>query len=99
LRARPSANACWAVYIEALTQGGRPQLGLAIPKKLAKRAVDRNKLKRLSRELARKRIFGSNSDCVIKLRQSVGKKTQGRLRKQEQTTLRAKLMELANAAG
>jgi hypothetical protein len=49
--------------------------------------------------LARKRIFGSNSDCVIKLRQSVGKKTQGRLRKQEQTTLRAKLMELANAAG
>ena len=86
------------MYLEASPRQCRPELGLAIAKKLAKRAVDRNKLKRQSRELIRATSFDIQTDCVIKLRKSVGKNTRGRLRKEEQPTLRAKLMELANAA-
>lgn len=86
------------MYLEASINQQQPELGLAIAKKLAKRAVDRNKLKRLSRELIKSPAFGSKSDCVIKLRKAIGKHTHGKLRKNEQNTLRERLMELANAA-
>lgn len=86
------------MYLEASTNQQQPELGLAIAKKLARRAVDRNKLKRLSRELIKSAAFGSKSDCVVKLRKAVGKNTHGKLRKHEQNTLRERLMELAHAA-
>jgi len=95
---RPATNGCWAVYLEACSNQQRPELGLAIAKRLAKRAVDRNKLKRLSRELIKSTAFGTKTDCVIKLRKAIGQNTHGKLRKHEQNTLRARLMELANAA-
>jgi len=86
------------LYLEASINQQQPELGLAIAKKLAKRAVDRNKLKRLSRELIKSPAFGSKRDCVVKLRQAIGKNTQGKLRKHEQNMLRERLMELAHAA-
>ena len=98
LKTRPATNGCWALYSGASVNQQRPELGLAIAKRLAKRAVDRNKLKRLSRELIKSPAFGSKSDCVIKLRKAIGKNTHGKLRKHEQNTLRERLMELANAA-
>lgn len=62
------------------------RLGLAIPKKMAKRAVDRNRIKRIIRENFRQQIENPNEnrDLVVKLRIAIGKKTKGRLRKAEQ---------------
>lgn len=92
---RPRANAAWAMYCEAPPHAMQANLGLAIAKKLAKRAVDRNALKRMSREWARSEVgLGRANDCVIKLRHKVGTKTHGRLREQERILLRAKLVEL-----
>jgi ribonuclease P protein component len=98
LKTRPATNGCWALYLGVAVNQQNPELGLAISKRLAKRAVDRNKLKRLSRELIKSPAFGSKGDCVIKLRKAIGKNTHGKLRKHEQNTLRERLMELANAA-
>ncbi len=94
LKKSPNANSNWAIYCDKPLGNERPDLGLAIPKRLVKRAVDRNKIKRMARELAVRGMFGA-TDCVIKLRQAVGKKTGARLREGERILLRTKLKELA----
>ncbi len=94
LKKTPRANSGWAIYLDEALGTKKPDLGLAVPKRLVKRAVDRNKIKRMAREIAGVGAFAS-ADCVIKLRQAVGKKTHARLRENERVLLRAKLMELA----
>ena len=39
------------MYVAPTQEGRQPDLGVAVAKKLAKRAVDRNRLKRMIREL------------------------------------------------
>jgi len=39
------------MYLASSQEGKQPDLGVAVAKKLAKRAVDRNRLKRMIREL------------------------------------------------
>ena len=71
-------------------------LGIAVAKKLAKRAVDRNKLKRFIRECTRQphcAILEAH-DIVIRLKKPIGQTTRGRLRSQEFGTLKQQLVEL-----
>ena len=73
----------------------KPDLGIAVAKKLVRRAVDRNRLKRMIRELVWSAQAASlNEDVVVKLKKPIGKQTKGRLRKQEQDFLRAQMTEL-----
>ncbi|WP_293596949.1 ribonuclease P protein component [Polynucleobacter sp. 35-46-11] len=76
-------------------QGARPDLGIAVAKKLAKRAVDRNQLKRMIRELVRgAQVASLNSDVVVKLKKPIGRETRGRLRSKEKEVLRNQIAGL-----
>ena len=67
-------------------------MGIAVAKKLAKRAVDRNQLKRMIREAVRvAQARNSNSDVVVKLKKLVGRETRGRLRRKEKEVLRTQI--------
>lgn len=94
LKRSPSANGNWAIYLDEALGKDKLDLGLAVPKRLVKRAVDRNKIKRMVRGLVNTGIFVP-TDCVIRLRQAVGKKTRAKLREKERILLRARLVELA----
>ena len=67
-------------------------MGIAVAKKLAKRAVDRNQLKRMIREVVRvAQTRNLNSDIVVKLKRPVGRETRGRLRRKEKEVLRTQI--------
>lgn len=83
------------MYLASLEPGVKPDLGIAVAKKLAKRAVDRNRLKRMIRELvwaAQTSVL--NSDVVVKLKKPIGRETRGRLRKKEKALLRTQVLGL-----
>lgn len=85
----------WGLYLASSDQGSRPDLGIAVAKKLAKRAVDRNQLKRMIRELVRGAQASSlNSDVVVKLKKPIGRETRGRLRRKEKEVLRNQIAGL-----
>ena len=71
-------------------------LGIAVAKKLAKRAVDRNRLKRFIRESTRQphSAILETHDIVIRLKKPIGQTTRGRLRSMEFSTLKQQLAEL-----
>ena len=71
-------------------------LGIAVAKKLAKRAVDRNKLKRFVRERTRQphSAILESHDVVIRLKKPIGQTTRGRLRSMEFGALKEQLAEL-----
>jgi ribonuclease P protein component len=69
------------------------RIGLAIPKKHAKRAVDRNRIKRIIRESFRKNTSFSSQDLVVKLQIPIGKKTKKRLRESERQHIRQQVKE------
>jgi ribonuclease P protein component len=78
-----------------VSENTKPDLGVAVAKKLVKRAVDRNRLKRMIRELVwSAQAISLNDDIVVKLKKPIGRQTRGRLRKQEQDFLRAQIAEL-----
>ena len=82
----------WGLYSASPEQGAKPNLGIAVAKKLAKRAVDRNQLKRMIREMVRvAQARNLNSDVVLKLKKSVGRETRGRLRRKEKEVLRTQI--------
>ncbi len=82
----------WGLYSAFPEQGAKPDLGIAVAKKLAKRAVDRNQLKRMIREVVRvAQARNLNSDVVLKLKKSVGRETRGRLRRKEKEVLRTQI--------
>lgn len=93
MQTRPKSNRDWAIYSERAADD-KPDLGLAVAKKFARRAVDRNRLKRLIRQFVRKTNLYDSQKTVIRLKRSVGSETQGRLRTAEYQALKAKLMEL-----
>ncbi|QWD03785.1 ribonuclease P protein component [Polynucleobacter paneuropaeus] len=92
LKTRPKTSSHWGVYSAPPKAGCSPDLGLAVAKKLAKRAVDRNRLKRMLREQIRKAQPGL--DVVVKLRTPIGRETRGRLRSKEKGQLRNQLLDL-----
>ena len=95
LKTRPKTSLCWGLYLASPNQGEKPDLGIAVAKKLAKRAVDRNQLKRMIRELVRGvQATNLNSDVVVKLKKPIGRETRGRLRSKEKEGLRAQIVGL-----
>ena len=85
----------WGLYLASINHGDKPDLGIAVAKKLAKRAVDRNRLKRMIRELVWTAQANTlNKDVVVKLKKPIGRQTQGKLRKKEKELLRSGLLEL-----
>lgn len=63
---RRLSNHCWTVLAHRLTTPSPARLGLAIAKKRAKRAVDRNRMKRIARESFRlQRDALSGFDVVV----------------------------------
>ena len=81
---------CWGLYLASAKEGIKADLGIAVAKKLAKRAVDRNRLKRMVREIVRAAQTSKlhDIDVVVKLKKPIGRNTRGRLRKKEKTLLR-----------
>jgi ribonuclease P protein component len=95
LKTRPKTSLYWGLYLAPSDQGAKPDLGIAVAKKLAKRAVDRNQLKRMIRELIRgAQTTRLNSDVVVKLKKPVGSETRGRLRNKEKEILRSQITGL-----
>ncbi len=85
----------WGLYLASSAQGAKPDLGIAVAKKLAKRAVDRNRIKRMVRELVRgAQAINLNSDVVVKLKKPIGRETRGRLRSKEKEVLRTQIAGL-----
>ena len=85
----------WGLYLAPSDLSAKPDLGIAVAKKLAKRAVDRNQLKRMIRELVRSAQATSlSSDVVVKLKKPIGRETRGRLRSKEKVGLRTQIAEL-----
>jgi ribonuclease P protein component len=83
------------MYLASSGQGAKPDLGIAVAKKLAKRAVDRNQLKRMIREIVRNaQVSTLNSDVVVKLKKPIGRETRGKLRKKEKEVLRTQVAGL-----
>jgi ribonuclease P protein component len=83
------------MHVAPTQEGYKPDLGVAVAKKLAKRAVDRNRLKRMIRELVwTAQAKTLNKDVVVKLKKPIGRQTQGKLRKKEKELLRSGLLEL-----
>ena len=85
----------WGLYLASSGDGTKPDLGIAVAKKLAKRAVDRNQLKRMIRELLRAtQKTNLNRDVVVKLKKPIGRETGGRLRSKEKRALRNQIAGL-----
>ena len=83
------------MYVASSQEGTQPDLGVAVAKKLAKRAVDRNRLKRMIRELVwTAQASTLNKDVVVKLKKPIGRETRGRLRKKEKEILRSQISGL-----
>jgi ribonuclease P protein component len=83
------------MYVASPQEGVKPDLGVAVAKKLAKRAVDRNRLKRMIRELVWTAQTNTlNKDVVVKLKKPIGRETRGRLRKKEKEILRSQISGL-----
>ena len=92
---RPQTSLYWGVYATSTQTDAKPDLGLAVAKKLAKRAVDRNRLKRMIRELVWTAQANTlNKDVVVKLKKPIGRETRGRLRKKEKEILRSQIAGL-----
>jgi len=95
LKTRPKTSLSWGLHSLGVPANSKPDLGIAVAKKLVKRAVDRNRLKRMIREL----IWSAqadqlNRDVVVRLTKPVGRSTRGRLRKKEKDILRSQVAEL-----
>ena len=83
------------MYLAPAQAAGKPDLGVAVAKKLAKRAVDRNRLKRMIRELVWTAQANTlKQDVVVKLKRPIGRETRGRLRRKEKELLRTQISRL-----
>jgi ribonuclease P protein component len=95
LKTHPKTSLYWGLYLASSDQGATPDLGIAVAKKLAKRAVDRNRLKRMIREMVRNaQATNLKNDVVVKLKRPIGRETRGRLRRKEKEILRTQIAGL-----
>jgi len=96
LKSNPKTTKSWGLYLGASSQGVDGALGIAVAKKLAKRAVDRNRLKRFIRESTRQphSAILENHDLVVRLKKPIGQTTRGRLRSAEFNVLKQQLAGL-----
>ena len=93
-KGKTKTNGYWAISCESPERIEGPEVAVAVAKKNVRRAVDRNRLKRMAREMFLNGMIGSGQDCVVRLKTPVGSKTGGRLRKIELINLKKQLAEL-----
>lgn len=96
LKTSPKVTRSWGLYLGACEKDAKGDLGIAVAKKLAKRAVDRNKIKRFLRARIRKpnSVLLDTYDVVVRLKKPIGQSTRGRLRAAELSTLKQQLSGL-----
>lgn len=58
-----------------------PRLGLAIARKAARRAVDRNRIKRVSREVFRQCEYSASVDIIVFARHAAAAESRSQLRR------------------
>lgn len=68
------SNALFLILIHK-TSHPQSRLGLVISKKVDKRAVQRNRIKRISRETFRTKNFSKSCDCVVLARPNISRFT------------------------
>jgi ribonuclease P protein component len=79
-------------HIAIHTLAGADGFALTVPKKLAKRAIDRNRIKRLMRESYRQNLLDLDGQLVVlRLRIKIGESSSGKLREQERRQIKAQL--------
>ena len=92
LAQKPSNTKHLAIHALA----GGTGYALTVPKKLAKRAIDRNRIKRLMRESCRQNLLNLNGEqVVLRLRKKIGETSSGKLREQERQQIKAQLFNPA----
>lgn len=70
LKTRPAARSD-RLMLHAIPREGAAQFGILVPKRLAKRAIDRNTLKRLIRHACHQALAGYQGKVLIRLRKPV----------------------------
>ena len=85
-------TAHFVLYARANTLG-HARLGVVVAKRLAPRAVTRNMIKRLAREMFRKAEL-VNSDCIIRLSAPVVQRDQSAASRKHKVVLAAELAQL-----
>jgi ribonuclease P protein component len=84
-------------HIAIHTLAGADGFALTVPKKLAKRAIDRNRIKRLMRESYRQNLLNLDGQLVVlRLRKKIGESNSGKLREQERLQIKAQLFNQAS---
>jgi ribonuclease P protein component len=84
-------------HIAIHTLAGADGFALTVPKKLAKRAIDRNRIKRLMRESCRQNLLNLDGQLVVlRLRKKIGESSLGKLREQERCQIKAQLFNQAS---
>ncbi len=93
LAQKPSNTKHLAIH----TLAGESGFALTVPKKLAKRAIDRNRIKRLMRESYRQNLLNLDGQLVVlRLRKKVGESSSGKLREQERRQIKDQLFNQVN---
>jgi ribonuclease P protein component len=88
LAQKPSNTKHLAIH----TLAGEAGIALTVPKKLAKRAVDRNRIKRLMRESYRQNLLNLDGQLVVlRLRKKIGESSSGKLRDRERRQIKDQL--------
>ena len=84
-------------HIAIHTLAGAEGYALTVPKKLAKRAIDRNRIKRLMRESCRQNLLNLDGQLVVlRLRKKIGESSSGKLREPERRQIKAQLFNQAS---
>ena len=84
-------------HIAIHTLAGADAFALTVPKKLAKRAIDRNRIKRLMRESYRQNLLNLEGQLVVlRLRKKIGESTRGKLRERERRQIKEQLFNPAS---
>lgn len=93
LAQKPVTSAYIALHQLASENAG---FALTVPKKLAKRAIDRNRIKRLMREIYKTSPLAQTSQLLVfRLRKKIGNKTKNKLRESERKEIRAELINFS----
>ena len=93
---RKSTNSKYLAFYKHTNNLENARLGLAVPKKNAKRAIDRNRIKRLMREVYRQTMQKEAlpEHIVLRLRKKIGDLTKNKLRESERIEIRTELSKL-----
>jgi ribonuclease P protein component len=92
-RLRPVFRTAHFVLYARANALGHARLGVVVAKRLAPRAVTRNMIKRLAREMFRKTEL-INSDCIIRLSAPIVQRDQSATSRKHKIVLAAELAQL-----